>query len=153
GPISEVRVCKIDGNFVVNPPKQDIEKAELDIMVGASEKSIVMVEGEAKECSETDMLEAIKIGHEAVRRQIDAQLKLAELIGGKKQWREYPKPFSSDEIKEKIYSAFKEKIYNIAKSGSGKTERKNAFSQLKDELEAMIDSWENDEEQKLAKKY
>ncbi len=153
GPISEVRVCKIEGKFIVNPAKQDIEKAELDIIVGASDKSIVMVEGEAKECSEADMLEAIKTGHEAVKNQIAAQLKLAELFGGKKAWREYPKPLSSDEIKEKVYSTFKDKIYNIAKSGSGKSERKKSFGELKDELKAMIESWENEDEQKLAVKY
>ncbi|MFI5134549.1 MAG: polyribonucleotide nucleotidyltransferase, partial [Chitinophagales bacterium] len=153
GPISEVRVCKIDGNFIVNPAKQDIEKAELDIIVGASEKSIVMVEGEAKECSEADMLEAIKAGHEAVKVQIAAQLKLAELHGGKKTWRDYPKPLTSEEIKEKIYSTFKDKIYSIAKSRSGKTERKKAFDQLKDELKAITESWESEDEQKLAKKY
>jgi len=153
GPISEVRVCKIDGNFVVNPAKQDIERAELDVIVGASEKSIVMVEGEAKESSEADMLEAIKTGHEAVKIQIAAQLKLAELNGGKKAWRDYPKPLSSDEIKSNIYSTFKDKIYKIAKSSSSKTERKKAFDQLKDELKTMTESWENEDEQKLAKKY
>src|SRR6185503_9523946 len=114
GPISEVRVCKIDGKFVVNPLKQDIERAELDILVGASAQSIVMVEGEAKEVSEADMLEAIKIGHEAVKKHVEAQLKLAELCGGKKAWREYPKPASNPELKEKIYSSFKEKIYTVA---------------------------------------
>ena len=153
GPISEVRVCKIDGKFVVNPAKQDIERAELDIIVGASEKSIVMVEGEAKECSEEDMLEAIKTGHEAVKLQVAAQLKLAELFGGRKVWRDYPKPATNDEIKEKVYSAFKDKIYSIAKSGSSKSERKLAFGNLKDELKTMVESWENADDQKLAKKY
>jgi len=153
GPISEVRVCKIDGKFVVNPPKQDIEKAELDIIVGASGKSIVMVEGEAKEVSEADLLDAIKVGHEAVQKHVEAQLKLVELCGGKKVWRNYPKPDTNPDVKEKIYSAFKEKIYDVAGKGLGKTERKLAFSAIKDELKAMIEGWENEEDQKLAKKY
>jgi len=92
GPISEVRVCKIDGKFVVNPVKQDIEKAELDIMVGASYNSIVMVEGEAKEVSEADMLEAIRTGHDAIKLHCKAQLELASLNGGKKPFRDYTKP-------------------------------------------------------------
>jgi polyribonucleotide nucleotidyltransferase len=153
GPISEVRVCKIDGKFVVNPPKPDIERSELDIIVGASAKSIVMVEGEAKECSESDMLEAIKVGHDAVKQQIDAQLKLAELCNGKKPWREYPKPLASAEIKEKVWTAFREKIYQVAKSGLGKTERKIAFSQIRDELDMMIEAWESEADQGLARKY
>jgi polyribonucleotide nucleotidyltransferase len=153
GPISEVRVCKIDGQFVVDPAKQDIERAELDIIVGASGKSIVMVEGEAKECSEADMLEAIKMGHEAVKIHIDAQLKLVELMGGKKAWRDYPKPLSSDEIRNKVWEAFREKVYSVAKSGLGKNQRKAAFSQIKTELNEMIGGWESEDEQRLAKKY
>lgn len=153
GPISEVRVCKIEGKFVVNPSKQDIEKAELDIIVGASANSIVMVEGEGKEVSEADLLEAIKVGHEAVQKHVEAQLKLVELCGGKRMWRNYPKPDSNPEIKEKIYSAFKQKIYDVAGKGLGKTDRKLAFSAIKDELKAMIEGWENEEDQKLAKKY
>lgn len=153
GPISEVRVCKIDGKFVVNPPKQDIEKAELDVIVGASAKSIVMVEGEAKEVSEADLLEAIKVGHEAVQQHVEAQLKLVELCGGKKMWRNYPKPDTNPDVKEKIYSVFKEKIYDVAGKGLGKTERKLAFNAIKDELKVMIEGFENEEDQKLAKKY
>lgn len=153
GPISEVRVCKIDGKFVVNPTKQEIERAELDIMVGASASSIVMVEGEAKEVSEADMLEAIRVGHEAVQVHCKAQLELVEMCGGKKPFREYQKPPQSTDIKEKIYSNFKDKVYQVAKTPSGKGERKAAFSALKDELKAMTAEWESEEEVKLAKKY
>ncbi len=137
----------------MNPLKQDIERAELDILVGASAQSIVMVEGEAKEVSETDMLEAIKIGHEAVQKHVEAQLKLAELFGGRKAWRDYPKPASNLDVKEKVYSAFKEKIYTVASSGAAKTERKLAFAAIKDELKGMIEGFEKEEDQKLAKKY
>ncbi|MEO5675405.1 MAG: polyribonucleotide nucleotidyltransferase [Chitinophagales bacterium] len=153
GPISEVRVCKIDGKFVVNPPKQDLEKADLDVIVGASENNIVMVEGEGKEVSESDLLEAIKVGHHAVKQHVSAQLKLAELSGGKKLWRNYQKPASNDQIKDKIVSEFKEKIYKTAGSGTGKTERKSGFNAVKDELKLMISDWENEDEKKLAKKY
>jgi polyribonucleotide nucleotidyltransferase len=153
GPISEVRVCKIDGKFVINPTRQDIDKAELDVIIGGSENSIVMVEGEGKEFSEADMLEAIKIGHEAVKKQIAAQLKLAELFGGKKAARDYPKPASSEEVKKKVYDAFKERVYNVCKSGAPKTERKAGFNTIKEELKTMIAEWESETDQKLAKKY
>jgi polyribonucleotide nucleotidyltransferase len=99
------------------------------------------------------MLEAIKVGHEAVKKHIEAQLKLAELAGGKKAWRDYPKPPSNNEIKEKIFSAFQGKVYEVAKSGLGKNERKQGFGLIKDELKAMIEEWESEEDQKLAKKY
>src|SRR5215831_7386539 len=98
GPISEVRVCKIDGKFIVNPAKAELEKADLDIIVAATEKSIVMMEGESKEVSEADMLEAIKTGHEAIKKQIAAQLQLAEKSGGKKPFREYDHPEEKTEI-------------------------------------------------------
>jgi polyribonucleotide nucleotidyltransferase len=153
GPISEVRVCKIDGQFVVNPAKQDIEKADLDIIVAGSESSIVMVEGEAKEVSEADMLEAIRTGHAAIQNHCRAQLELAELAGGKKPFRNYTKPAQSEEIKKQVYDLFREKIYNVAKSGLGKGERKSAFSTLKDELKLMTEGWENEVDVKLAKRY
>jgi polyribonucleotide nucleotidyltransferase len=153
GPISEVRVCKIDGKFVVNPAKQDVVNAELDVIVAASQNSIVMVEGEAKEVSEADMLEAIKAGQQAISIQCKAQLELADLAGGKKQFRAYPKAEQSAEIKQKVEQAFRDKIYQVAKSGKNKSDRKGEFATLKDELKAMVASWEKEEEAKLAKKY
>ena len=102
GPISEVRVCKIDGKFVVNPLRADIERAELDILVGASATSVVMVEGEAKEVSEADFLEAIKIGHEAVKLHCKAQLELRAKVGVT-TIREYQKPAVDEDLKKKIY--------------------------------------------------
>lgn len=152
GPVAEVRVCKIDGKFIVNPNKQDIERAELDIMVGASETSIVMVEGEAKEVSEADMIEAIKTGHAAVKLACRAQMELLEMIGGRKATREYTKPLSSEEIKNKVYEMFRAKVREVCLSGKDKNGRKKAFSTIKDELKlAFTES--TDEEIKLAKKY
>jgi polyribonucleotide nucleotidyltransferase len=153
GPISEVRVCRIDGKYLVNPSKQDIEKADLDVIVAGSSSSIVMVEGEAKEVAEADLLEAIRIGHEAIKIQCQAQLDLAALCGGKKGFREYEKAPHSQEIKDKVYTAFKEKVYQVAKSGAGKTERKLGFSAIKEELKVLVTDWENESDVKLAKKY
>jgi polyribonucleotide nucleotidyltransferase len=152
GPISEVRVCKIDGAFVVNPPKADIARAELDVIIAGTDSSIMMVEGEAKEVSEQDMVEAIRTGHAAIKKQCKAQLELAELFGGKKQVREYPKPIQNDEIHEKINSLFREKVYSVCKKGLDKTGRKAAFNLIKEELKnAFAETTE--EEQSLAKKY
>ncbi|MBK6481702.1 MAG: polyribonucleotide nucleotidyltransferase [Chitinophagales bacterium] len=153
GPISEVRVCRIDGKYLVNPSKQDIEKADLDVIVAGSSSSIVMVEGEAKEVAEADLLEAIRIGHEAIRIQCQAQMDLAALCGGKKPFREYEKAPHSQEIKDKVYAAFKDKVYQVAKSGAPKTERKLRFSAIKEELKALVAEWENEADVKLAKKY
>jgi polyribonucleotide nucleotidyltransferase len=153
GPISEVRVCRIEGRYLVNPSKQDIEKADLDVIVAGSSSSIVMVEGEAKEVAEADLLEAIRIGHEAIKIQCQAQLDLAALCGGKKGFREYEKAPHSQEIKDKVYTAFKEKVYQVAKSGAGKTERKLGFSAIKEELKVLVTDWENESDVKLAKKY
>lgn len=153
GPISEVRVCRIDGKYLVNPSKQDIEKADLDVIVAGSSSSIVMVEGEAKEVAEADLLEAIRTGHEAIKIQCQAQLDLAALCGGRKGFREYEKAPHSQEIKDKVYTAFKEKVYQVAKSGAGKTERKLGFSAIKEELKVLVTDWENEADVKLAKKY
>ncbi len=152
GPISEVRVAKIGDQFIINPTKEVLETATLDIIVGASATSIVMVEGEAKECSEADMVQAIKAGHDAIKIHCKAQLDLCELLGGRKAPRTYKLAPSNEEIKAKVYELFKDKVYNVCKSKSPKPERKKAFSKLKDELkEAFAEA--GDEEITLAKKY
>ena len=81
GPISECRVARINGNFIINPSSEQLENADIDLMIGASADSVAMVEGEMNEVSEEEMIEAIKIGHEAIKIQCDAQLKLAEKVG------------------------------------------------------------------------
>ncbi|MCS6991657.1 MAG: polyribonucleotide nucleotidyltransferase [Chitinophagales bacterium] len=153
GPISEVRVCKFGDHFIVNPPKPEIEKADLDIIVGASASSIVMVEGEARECSEADLIEALRVGHEAIKRHVQAQLELAEKAGGKKPWREYVKPPQNEELRKKIFDHFHAKVYQIAKSALPKSERKRAFETLRNELSELAQSFESEVDKKLAKKY
>ena len=87
-PISEARVARINGEFVINPSYEALQEADIDIMVGASEDSVMMVEGEMKECSEEEMAEAIKFAHEAIKVQCQAQVRLAEKVG-KKETRTY----------------------------------------------------------------
>ena len=151
GPISEVRVAKVDGKFIVNPLKEEIAKAELDIMVGASDTSIAMVEGEAKEVSEADLVEAIRTGHNAIKLHCKAQLELVSKVG-KKTTREYDKPVGDEELKKTIDAEFGPKIKAIASLGVPKAQRKIEFGKIKDELKAKFTDEEKDK-YKLAKKY
>ncbi len=152
GPISEVRVAKIDGEFKVNPTITEIERAEVDFLIAGSELEILMVEGEAKECSEQDMIDAIKIGHEAIKQQVKAQLELRDMVGAK-TLREYSHETNDPELKEKVKEATYSKVYEVAKSGLPKEERSAAFKVI---IEEFIISLGEDAEEttiSLAKKY
>ena len=139
GPISEVRVARINGNFVVNPGREALAGADLDLIIAATLDNVMMVEGEAAECSESDLIEAIKIGHEAIKVQCNAQLALANLVGEKATVkREIEEEETNEELYGLVGSLTKSKIESIAKSALDKKSRKDAFSTLKDELEAAI---------------
>ncbi len=128
GPISEVRVAKIGGKFVVNPNRSLLADAELDIIVAATLDNVMMVEGQGKEAQEADFLEAIKIGHEAVKKQCHAQLELAQLVGEKATVKRIIEPLPvNEELKAKVGAACSDKIYTIAKSASDKLTRKKGF--------------------------
>jgi polyribonucleotide nucleotidyltransferase len=152
GPISEVRVAKVNGELVINPSPADIEKAEMELMVAASAKDIVMVEGEASEISESAMLEAIKFAHEAIKVQCQAQVELAEAVGNKPK-RTYNHETNDEALKQKIYAELYPKAYEVAKRTiSNKNERGEAFNQIvKEYIAALpVDSTENKD---LIKKY
>jgi polyribonucleotide nucleotidyltransferase len=151
-PISEVRVARIDGKFVINPSREALAKADIDMMVGASADSVMMVEGEMDECSEEEMAEAIKFAHEAIKVQCEAQIKLAEAFG-KKETREYEPEVEDEALEKKIYEATYQKCYDIAKQGSSKQERGLAFSEVKDEVKAMFTEEELEEIGDLVSKY
>lgn len=132
GPISEVRVARIDGEFRINPNHSDLKRADLDIIVAATEKDVMMVEGEANECQEKDLVEAIKIGHEAIKVQCQAQLALAKLVGDKALVkREVPAPASDPELETAIAAFAKEAIYKIARGALPKQERHKGYKELK----------------------
>lgn len=139
GPISEVRVAKIDGEYVINPERQQLENATLEIIVAADKDNVMMVEGEAKECQEIELVEAIKAGHDAIKVQIQAQLELAQLVGDaclvKREL--VPQP-EDEEVKELVKAFAKDKIYAIAKTPTAKFERKEAFSKVGKELKEHI---------------
>jgi polyribonucleotide nucleotidyltransferase len=126
GPISEVRVARIDGEFIVNPTFEQLEKADIDIMVGATYDNIMMVEGEMSEVQESEMLEAIKIAHETIKKQCIAQQELAELVG-KTVKRTYCHETNDEELRADVKAKCYDKAYAIAKSGTGKHERSDAF--------------------------
>tara|TARA_B110000046_G_scaffold34080_1_gene36815 strand:+ start:4404 stop:6617 length:2214 start_codon:yes stop_codon:yes gene_type:complete len=139
-PISEVRVARIDGALKVNPTKSEMASAgrDIDIMVAATANSIVMVEGEMTEISEAEMLEAIKVAHEAIKIQCDAQLKLAELAGGAPEKRTYSHETHDLELKDKVFAATHDKIYELAKKGTSKKERSEGFKAIREEYKASL---------------
>jgi len=151
GPISEVRIARINNEFVINPLLTENEHADIDIMVAATEKNICMVEGEMKECSEEDLIKAIQLGHEEIKKHIAAQLQLKELCGNTPV-RAYEQPLQDEELESKISLIGKEKIYKIATTPSGKHERKNAFKVAKEETLAALGELEEGKE-KLFSKY
>lgn len=139
GPISEVRVAKINGNFVVNPNRSEIPNAELDIVVAATIDNVMMVEGEAKECSEADLVQAIKVGHEAIKPQCQAQLELAKLVGEKAMTKREVEIVEEDEIlKKRIEALAKDKIYDVAKGAFEKPVRKEKFKEIKELVEETL---------------
>ena len=132
-PISEVRVARVDGMFVINPSKKQLLTSDIDIMIGASENSIAMVEGEFNEITEEEMLDAISYGHSAIKDQINAQIALAKEFG-KKDTRTYEREVSDDDLKKKIIEETYESFYNVAKKGLTKTERSENFLEIKDKF-------------------
>ncbi|MEG9328919.1 polyribonucleotide nucleotidyltransferase [Salinimicrobium catena] len=151
-PISEVRVARIKGEFVINPSRSQLSEADIDMMVGASEESVMMVEGEMDECSEEEMADAIKFAHEAIKIQCQAQRRLIEAVG-QKPTREYEVARTDEDIKAKIFDAAYQKIYDTAKQALGKHERSNAFSEIKEEVKALFSEEQQEEDGALISKY
>ncbi|WP_019038439.1 polyribonucleotide nucleotidyltransferase [Psychroflexus tropicus] len=150
--ISEARVGRVNGEFVINPSRSQLKDSDIDMIIGASSDSVMMVEGEMNEISEEEMAEAIKFAHEHIKKQIEAQIKLAEAFG-KKPVREYPSAEQNEEIENKVREAAYDKIYEIAKGGHSKRERGEAFSAVKDEVMALFSEEELEENEKLIKTY
>ncbi len=153
GPISEVRVARVDGDFIINPSPAQIESADIDLMVGASADSVAMVEGEMSEVSEAEMIEAIRIAHEAIKKQCAAQLELAAKIEKANPKREYCHETHDEELKERIKSATYDKVYTIAKQGLGKDARKESFAAIKEEFIASLSEEEANEKAALISSY
>jgi len=137
GPISETRVARVNGDFIINPTFSQLKEADLDIIVGATYDNVLMVEGEMKEVPEAEMLEAIKFAHEAIKKQCLAQKELTEEVNKTKK-REYNHEEQDEDLKKTVWDKYYDKIYDIAKQGSAKHERKEAFAELEEEFKESL---------------
>jgi polyribonucleotide nucleotidyltransferase len=151
-PISEVRVARVNGMFVINPSREQLDSSDIDIMIGASEDSVAMVEGEFDEISEEEMLDAIAFGHEAIKDQIKAQIALAEAVG-KKETRSYDEEDIDETLESQIHKSTYQKYYDIAKKGLSKSERSEQFSEIKEESKASFSDEDLEEKGDLISKY
>jgi polyribonucleotide nucleotidyltransferase len=158
--ISEVRVSRIDGKFKINPSRSEMEKSDMDFIIAATEKNIMMVEGEAKECSEEDIVQAIEVGHEAIKVQIKAQEELRDMVGVTSK-REYAKPEENVVLRKRVEEFAKARIDADSRANLPKTERKEKYKKLYEELKETITKEANlaegedlsDETKKLIKNY
>lgn len=152
GPISEVRVARIDGQFVVNPTFEQLEHADIDIMVAATLDNIMMVEGEMDEVQESEMLEAIKVAHEAIKVQCQAQIELAEAVG-KTEKRAYAPEANDEELRRLMHDTLYSKAYAVATSGTDKHARGEAFAAIVEEFKAQYSEEELAEKGMLIDRY
>lgn len=151
GPISEVRVARIDGKFVINPTYSDLQRADLDLMVGATHENILMVEGEMNEVSEDVMIEAIKVAHDEIKRHCEVQMELARELGITK--RTYCHENNDEELRKRVHDFCYEKAYTIAKSQLPKQERAAAFEALLNEFWNTIPESEHDALKMMVQRY
>lgn len=158
--ISEVRVARVENQFIVNPTRSQLANADMDFMIAATAHNLMMVEGESQECSEDDLCKALQVAHEAIKLQIKAQEELRDIVGVKGK-RDYTKPVHDEALRENVSAFAKSKIYEIAKGKLSKSDRREKFSTLQDEVleylkkELNIPEGEElpDQTKKLAKDY
>ena len=152
GPISEVRVARVDGKHIVNPTIKEIERADIDLIVAGTSADILMVEGEMNEVSEVEMAEAIKVGHDAIKDQCKAQLELAEMLGVKKI--DYSHEKHDEDLRTRVKAATYDKAYSVAKlANPNKHERQDSFKAVLEEFLASMSEEERKEKEGLAKIY
>ena len=135
--ISEVRVSRVNGEFIINPTRTQMESSNMDFIIAATEKNLMMVEGEAQECSEEDLCKVLELAHEAIRIQIKAQQELGKLAGVTEK-RSYTKPASDASLRDKIYAFAQPKVYEVAKGSFSKHERSQRFDTIKQELMSYL---------------
>ena len=153
GPISEVRVGRVNGEFKINPSFSDMANCDLDLMVAATEENIMMVEGEMNEVSETDMLEAIKFAHEEIKKHCRVQKELMKELGTFDVKRDYPHDVEDEALREAVHEACYDKCYALAKSAKPKHEREDGFNAIRDEFLATIPEEELEEKEPLVNRY
>lgn len=153
GPISEVRVARINGQLVINPPVEKLEESDIDIMVAATQRDIMMVEGEMKEVSEADMLEAIKFAHETIKFQCQAQLELAAMVEKAQTKRVYSHETNDEELKTRMNDELYSKCYEIAGMGTAKHQRSDLFKTVIEEFVKALPEEEAKEKSSMIKRY
>ncbi|MCF0173450.1 MAG: polyribonucleotide nucleotidyltransferase, partial [Bacteroidales bacterium] len=153
GPVSEVRVGRIAGEFKINPTFSDMEQCDLDLMVAATEENIMMVEGEMNEVSEHDMLEAIKFAHEEIKKHCRIQKEMMKELGTYDNKRDYPHDVEDEELCKAIHEFCYDKCYAHAKSAKPKHEREDGFKAIKEEFLATIPEEELEEKTPLVERY
>lgn len=153
GPISEVRVARINGEFVIDPTFEQLEKADMELMVGATYDNIMMVEGEMNEVSEADLLAALRAAHDAIKVQCKAQMELAEEVGSTVK-REYCHETNDEELRKDVHDKCYDKAYAIAKTGSAdKHWRQESFDKICEEYLETIPEEEREEKKAMVKRY
>jgi polyribonucleotide nucleotidyltransferase len=139
GPMSEVRVGRVNGEWIVNPTMEEMKSADIDLMIAGTMKDVNMIEGEFKEISELEMVEAIKIGHAAIKEQCQFQLDLAALIPTANPKREYSHETHDEAVRTKVYDLAMEKCKNVARQGlANKAKRSELFEAIKEEVKAAF---------------
>src|SRR5882672_8702896 len=138
GPISEVRVARVDGQYVINPTLEQKEKADLDFIVAASIENILMVEGECKEISESDMLEALKLAHDAIKTQCQLQIELTKAVG-KTEKRKYEHEVKDENLRQELHKLLYDKVYEVArKQLKSKHDRSELFGKIVEDYVASL---------------
>jgi len=153
GPVAEVRVARINGEYVLNPMHQDLENADIDIIAAGTLENIVMVEGEMQEVQESDMLEAMKVAHEAIKLLCQGQLDLAAKVEKAKNKRVYNHENNDENLKNRIFSELRDKVYEISRSNSAKHVRGEAWALVYDEFLETLPEEELDTLKPMAKRY
>lgn len=152
GPVTEVRVSRINGQFIINPTFEENEMAEIDMIVAGSIDNILMVEGSMKEVSEKEMVDAIKFAHDAIKTQCHILNELTELAG-KKQKREYSHEENDEELRQSVRTELYDKIYQIAKSGLPKQDRRESIKNIFEEFESRFSEEELEEKSQMLGRY
>jgi polyribonucleotide nucleotidyltransferase len=150
--ISEVRIGRVDGKMIINPTRSELANSDMEFIIAATDKNIMMVEGESNECQEEDLIKAIEAAHEAIKGQVKAQEELRDLVGSNTK-REYTKPYRNEELDNKIQVFAKDKMYAISSSASAKHERSDAYDALKKEVKEHLGEELPDEDKKLISHY
>lgn len=154
GPMSEVRVGRIDGEYIINPTLEEMKQSDIDCIIAGTIENIVMVEGEMEEIAEAELVDIIKIAHDAIKEQCQFQLDLAAMVPASSPKREYSHEDHNDEIRDKVMAFAYDKCREVAKQGlASKEKRSELFGAVKEEYIASLSEEELEAEQKYISVY